>query len=258
MSDRSDLLTRFSLNWAEVLERVVRSSGGRVLREPGVVATDAGRPAGLLKSVVLLEPLTPSAMPSLMALLDAFFAFDEGWLGGAVFLFSDWPPPDLTACGWNCVEQMPLMLRRPGGQAPPSPPGLRVREGRSIADLHHFEQVMIEGFPVPELQNLPAESAFGAPVLGDGRFRFWLGWQDARPVSAAASFVAHDLVHLSFLATLPQGRGRGYGSALAWSATLADSSLPAMVMASEDGQRIYARMGYQRVCDMPLWVRERP
>lgn len=257
MSDQFDLLTRFSLNWAEALAGVVRSSGGRILRKPAFVATDAGRPAGLLNSVVLLEPLDEAAVSSRLVALEAFFAFGGVSHPGTVFMFAAWPPADLTAFGWACVEQMPLMLRRPGGRALPAP-GLRISEGRSIGDLHHFEQVMIEGFPAPELQGLPAESAFGSSLLEDRRFRFWLGWEDGRPVSAAATFVSHGLSHLSFLATLPEARGRGFGSALAWTSTIAEPDLPAMVIASEAGQRIYARIGYQHVCDMPLWVREQP
>ena len=258
MSDREDLLAPFSLNWAEALESVVRSIGGRVLREPGVVATDAGRPAGLMNSVVLLERIGDTDMPSLMASLETFFAFDTATQAGTVFLFTAWPVPDLTAFGWVCAEQMPLMLRLPGEGASPQPMGLRISEGRSIGDLHDFEQVMIRGFPVPELQDLPAELAFGPSILEDKRFRFWLGRHDERPVTASAAFIAHGLVDLSFLATLPQARGRGFGSALAWSATLADPTLPAMLIASEDGQRMYARMGYQHVGEMPLWIRARP
>lgn len=257
MSDRVDLLASFSRNWAGALVSTVQSRGGRVLCERGVVATDAGRPAGLLNSVVLLEPLAQSAVPALVATLEAFFAIGEAAPAATVYLFTVWPVPDLAPFGWACVEQMPLMLRPPGGSAPPTPPDLRIAEGQSVDDLHCFEQVMITGFPVPELQELPAGSAFGAPILDDERFRFWLGWHAGRPVTAAGAYVAHGLVNLAFLATLPQARGRGFGSALAWAATLAAPDLPAMVIASEDGQRLYARLGYQHVCDMPLWVRAR-
>jgi hypothetical protein len=120
VNDHNDLLVPFSLNWADSLQGVVHSNsiGGRVLRRADVVATDVGRPAGLMNSVVLLEPLQEASAPLQMALLDAFFAFDSGTKAGSVFMFTVWPVPDLTAYGWNCVEQMPLMVRIPLGTAP--------------------------------------------------------------------------------------------------------------------------------------------
>lgn len=257
MIDPADQVVRFSLNWAEAQEGMVRSIGGRVMRQPDLVATDVGRPAGLMNSVVLLNPLNDAGLPALMASLDAFFRFDVAKQAGPVYMFTAWPVPDLTAFGWVCVEQMPLMVRHPGGGAAPMPPGLRISEVRCASELHHFEQVMIKGFPVPDLEGLPAGSVFGPSILEDERFRFWLGWQDEQPVCGAAAYVAHGLVDLTFLASLPQARGHGYGSALAWIATLTEPHLPAMLIASEEGLPLYTRMGYRHLCDMPLWSRER-
>lgn len=258
MSLRDDLLVRFSLNWAEALERIGQSTGGRVLRRCDVVATDVGRPAGLLNSVVLLEPLQNTAVPSLMSALDAFFTFIAAAEAGTVYMCTAWPVPDLSEFGWVFVEQMPLMVRLPGGDSRPAPPELRISEVRWLEELHHFEQVMINGFPVPEMAGLPPGAAFGPPVLSDERFHFWLGWHNDQPVSASAVYIAHGIINLIFLATLPEARGRGFGSALARTATLVHSDVPAMLIASSEGLPLYTRMGYEHVCDMPLWIRERP
>lgn len=258
MSHLPALLAPFSRNWAGALEGAARAIGGRVLRRADVVATDVGRPAGQLNSAVLLEPLHEAAAAPLMASLDAFYGFGAALTHGTVYLFSAWPVPDLSAFGWACVEQMPLMARVPGGDAAPTPPALRISEVRGVADLHRFEQVMIRGFPVPELEGLPAGSVFEPSILEDARFRCWLGWHGEQPVAGAAAFVAHGLVNPTYLAVLPHARGRGFGSALAWTATLVNPELPAMVIASQEGQPLYARMGYRDVCAMPLWCRERP
>ena len=258
MSERADLLARFSRNWSEALEGVVSSTGGRVMRQVAVVATDVGFPAGLMNSVILLSPLDVNEVLALTASLDAFFGREQRAQARTVFMFTAWPVPDLAPFGWEYVEQMPLMMRPPEEDATPAPPDVRVSGVRTVQDLRHFEQVMIQGFPVPDLEGLPAGSAFGPSVLEDSRHRYWLGWHEERPVSASASYVAHGLVHLTFLATLPQMRGRGFGTALARAATLTDRGLPAMLMASSEGQPLYVRLGYQQELTMPLWVRKWP
>lgn len=150
------------------------------------------------------------------------------------------------------------MVRFPGGEIPNPPPGLNITEVRSATDLHHFEQVLIEGFPVPELTGLPPGSVFGPTLLDDNRFHCWLGWLNSQPVTAAASYISHGLVDVIFLATLPHARGRGFGAALAWRATLVQPDLPAVLIASQEGRSLYASMGYEHLRDMPLWIRERP
>ena len=234
------------------------SVGGRVTEGSGFVATDLGRPAGLQNSVVLLTPLQSGNVASLMASLDAFFGFGTAADAGAVYLFSPWPVPDISGYSWEYVEAMPLMMRSPSIAAHAMPTNLQVIEVQTGTDLRHFEQVMIEGFPVPELKGLPAGSAFGPALLRDSNFRFFVGWHDGLPVTASATYVAQGMVHLIFLATIPGKRGNGFGSAVAWEATLANSVLPAMLMASEDGLRVYPKLGYRQLCEMPLWKHERP
>lgn len=258
MSRQSRLLAPFSENWAEVVEGTANSIGGRVSRSNNCVATDVGRPAGLQNCVVLLEPLHLAAVASLMTTLESFFAFGTANEAGTVYLFSVWPVPDLAGYGWEYVGPMPLMMRPSAGAAPASPSALQIVPVRSVTDLQHFEHVIIAGFPLPELLELPPGSAFGSALLHDPRYRFWVGFDNGLPVAASAAYIAHGLVDLIFLATLPQARGRGFGSALAWTATLTDPALPAMLMASEDGQSLYTRIGYQHLCEMPLWKRDRP
>jgi hypothetical protein len=43
---------------------------------------------------------------------------------------------------------------------------------------------------------------------------------------------------------LESARGKGFGAAITWAATLADSTMPAMLVASDLGRPVYERMGY--------------
>jgi len=49
---------------------------------------------------------------------------------------------------------------------------------------------------------------------------------------------------VEFVATVPEARGRGYGEAVTWSATMAEPDLPAMLIATDMGRPVYERMGY--------------
>ena len=128
--------------------------------------------------------------------------------------------------------------------------------------LRRFEQVAIEGYPLPELQDLPAGSLFDERALADPRLRLWLGWvgdgPQRQPVSAAAAFVDHGVVDVTLVATLPEFRGRGIGQALTSRATLADPALPALLLASDAGRPIYERMGYLPVLRFTCWRLDRP
>ena len=64
--------------------------------------------------------------------------------------------------------------------------------------------------------------------------------------------------HVEFVATLPEGRGKGYGAAVTWAATLARPELHALLIASDMGRPIYERMGYVALERWTLFVGQRP
>jgi GNAT superfamily N-acetyltransferase len=59
------------------------------------------------------------------------------------------------------------------------------------------------------------------------------------------------------VATLPKVRGKGYGAALTARAVQTDATLPAVLQASDDGQPVYLRLGFQIVVRYALWMRQR-
>jgi GNAT superfamily N-acetyltransferase len=206
----------------------------------------------------LLAPLFPEDVGEVAAALGGFYGFSDGGRSGAVFLFSPWPTPDLRPHGWALVEYQPLMLRPAGGGAPPVPSGLRVEEVRDEAGLRAFEVAMVRGFQMHELDGQGPGTVFGAGLLADERQRLWVGWEGDRPVSAATAFVAAGINDVTLVATVPEARGRGYGAALTWRATLADPALPAILIATPEGRGVYERLGYVSLFRFTLWSRDRP
>ena len=252
------LLRRFLVNWTTSIEAQGRPYGGRVLRRDDLAAVDLGRPSFGGNVATLLAPLVPEDAGELAAALDDFYGFSTGPHSGTAFLFSPWPMPDLRPHGWTLLGYEPLMLRPPGGAAPPVPPGLRIAEVRDAAGMRAFETAVLRGFSSPELAAYGPGAIFSAELLTDDRYRFWVGWEEDRPVAAAATFVGAGINDVTIVATIPEARRRGYGAAVTWRATLADPTLPALLLATAEGHPVYERMGYLALFRFAVWSRDRP
>jgi len=102
----------------------------------------------------------------------------------------------------------------------------------------------------------PIAKVESCPGQADG-WSLWVGRIDGRPVATAAAWVRGGLVGVEWISARPETRGRGVGAAVTWAATLADPTLPAMLIASDLGQPVYERMGYLRLTRFTLWFRSR-
>ena len=72
----------------------------------------------------------------------------------------------------------------------------------------------------------------------------FVGLVDGRGVTGATSIVGHGVNHVEWVATVDSARGKGYGAAITWAATLVDPALPSLLVASDLGRPVYERMGY--------------
>ena len=235
-------------------ECIARAGGGRAEQWDGVLVADMASPNPFLNGATLTRPLREADAAPLTARLEAFFA--ERPAGGPWLLWSGWPTPDLASLGYVLWGHPPVMVRLPGGEAPPPPPELRIVEVRDAAELAAFERTFVEAYPALGVEHLLPGAAFPPGLLG-GPFRFWAGYVEDDLVSVAATLIAPDHVDVAFIATQPHARKRGYGGALTAAATMADPSLPAVLEASDDGRPVYERMGYREVGRMSLWERPR-
>lgn len=71
-------------------------------------------------------------------------------------LISAWPTPDLRPHGLALLGHPPLMVRFPGPVPASSHPGVEVREVLDAGELAVAERVLVEGYPMPELEPLRA------------------------------------------------------------------------------------------------------
>lgn len=256
--ESDSMLRRFLVNWTTSIEHHGLPLGARTLQRDDLAAVDVGRPVDLVNVATLLAPLFPADVEEVVGALDRFYGFADGSATGTVYLFSPWPTPDLRPAGWKLEGYLPLMLRPPGGEPPPVPEGLRIVEVDDERGLRGFESAIVRGFSLADLEARGPGSAFTGAVLTDDRIRMWVGWEDDRPVCAASTFGEAGITQVTLVGTVPEARRRGYGAAVAWRASLADPSLPSMLLATPEGHPVYERMGYRPLFRFPLWSRARP
>jgi GNAT superfamily N-acetyltransferase len=234
-----NVVRAFVTGYAEWMLASADAAGQRSIRTDDFVAIDEGSPFVMLNHVIVLRPITCARADAVAAALHGFFLDGPG---GPYSLFSPWPPPPLA--GFEPGGYPPLMLRPPGGTAPPVPEGLDIVEVLDDDALAEYERVVVDGFAIESLQPWRRGCAFGGSVLSVPGWRLWLGRTDHGAVTAASVIVAHDVAHVEWVATLPEARGRGFGAAVTWRATLAAPALPALLIASDMGRPVYQRMGY--------------
>ena len=51
---------------------------------------------------------------------------------------------------------------------------------------------------------------------------------------------------------------RGYGAALTRAAMLTETGRPAILAPSKEGAGVYARLGFEHIGELSIWVREDP
>jgi hypothetical protein len=233
-------------SWAVTVAESLGRPARRTDRWAGGWIGDRG---ALTNPVVVTQPLAQDDWPAV--------AGEVGQLlpaGVPYFLVSPFPTPDLAPLGLVRIGHPPVMVRWPGGEAPPLREGVELRPVTTAEELALAERVLVEGYPMPELQPLTPGSVLAPPIL-DGATRVWTAYVDGEPAAIAAAHVAGGAALVEYVAALPAARGRGAGAAATWAATLCEPGLPAVLIASDDGRPLYESMGYVALERWTVWLR---
>ena len=174
--------------------------------------------------------------------------------GSPYFLVSPWQSVDLAPHGLVLLGYPPLMVRFPYAHEIPRPEGVEVVEVHDPRELAVAERVLVDGYPMPDLEHLRPGDLLGPTILSP-ETRVWIARVDGTPAAVAAAHLHAGVTLVEYVATLPAARGRGAGSAVTWAATLADPARPAMLIASDDGRPVYEAMGYVAIERWTAWLR---
>ena len=240
------MLRQFVFNSADRNEHHAKAMGGTWRQWEDLCLADLSEPSGFGNQAFLLRPLTEATAADVIARLRDSFS-------GLHCIFSAWPTPDLRPYGYGLIGHPPFMVRPQGGSAPVRPPELHVTEVTDGDTMEAYEEVFVEGYPVPELQPYEPGRLFDERLLG-GIARMWVGSVDGRPVAGSMAINSRGVVAVEMVATLPDARGRGYGAALTATAALSTPDLPAVLIASDDGRGVYERLGFLPISRFTLWA----
>jgi len=159
---------------------------------------------------------------------------------------SDRPVAAAAARAIGLVEggRLPCFALAPG-PIPPAPPALEiVRVGPRAWDDFVGATATSFGMPIEMVHAL-----YPPAMLDDSRVRAFLGSVDGSAVATSVAIRTGATLGVYSIGTVPEARGRGYGSALTWHLMRdADPGWEvAVLQASEMGRPVYERMGFQLV-----------
>jgi GNAT superfamily N-acetyltransferase len=253
LSDAAAWRQRSAFNLAGFSEHSARARERRRQRWDDVWAGSGPYAGPDQNGATLLRPLDQGQVAHLLGRLDRFYARqpEMPW-----WLWNAWPSADLQLQGLEHVTRIPIMVRLPGAALPAPPPELRVVEAVDAATIADGERIMVDGGPIAVFQPLRAGSMLDTRILG-GPLRMWVGYVNDRAIATATGFSDARVNGLYGVVTIPEGRGRGYGTALTARAIAAEPALPAVLTASTAGYGMYMRLGFTEVARYDLWVKPR-
>jgi GNAT superfamily N-acetyltransferase len=249
-----DVADRVALGLARAWETNARACGGTVERIDGllVALTEVADPQ---LNVAVVER-TPDDPTTALATATQVFV-DHGFRIGMDLPRGRHPDVERVAADLGMV----VGVSRPGMAAAvadlkPSvpPPGVEISLLDAEDDLRGMWQIQSTAFGMrPDV----VRAYLGAELLRTPGVTCLIADLDGRAVASALAMEIDGSVGLFGVATLPEARGRGIGTAITAAAVdrLRDRCDLAWLQASEDGGRVYRRMGFSAVDDWDVWLR---
>jgi GNAT superfamily N-acetyltransferase len=146
---------------------------------------------------------------------------------------------------------------------PPQPDGLNVAAARSEEDLVEWIDTFLRSFgKEPQGRKHPWFTPFGHLGLdADGPCQLFVGRVGADAVTTSLGFIGGGAVGIYGVGTVPDARGRGYGSAVTLAAMdwgRENGADLAILHATELGEPVYRRLGFEAVCTISQWLAKAP
>lgn len=187
----------------------------------------------------------------------------EYFHGYGIHTFSWWLAPDVAVQPWRELLQ-PAGFQyddsTPGmamaladlPAAVPHPASLDIRRVEDTDDLPLWSDIFVRGYGLPTEMAAPFEAIF-APMGIELPLRHYLGYVAGEPVAATTLYLGAGVAGIYNVATLPEARRQGLGSALTLHALLEARDLgylAGILQSSQMGYHVYERLGFRTSCAM--------
>jgi len=213
---------------------------GSTVRHGSIPIAITGVPGAFFNAVWILERPQPADLQA------ALQTMGESGLPFTVHIRSDLADVISAAASHKLSDEgrLPCFAMAPG-PLPSPPPDLLIER----VEQHHWNDFLdatARGFGMPPEM---VEALLVPRLLDDDRTRLFVGKIDGHAVATAVSIRTGATVGIYNVATAPEARGRGIGTAMTWH-LLADADPGwdvAVLQASDMGRPIYERMGFSLV-----------
>ncbi len=137
--------------------------------------------------------------------------------------------------------------------------GFEARLVTDDAGVDDYVRIYTLLFGVPTEEWLPSLMPLEREFFrtDQGKYRRYVGWWNGQPVSAGMVGLEGGSAVLETLCTLPENRGRKFGSSLAMHALKQEAlrgATEALVWAGPNAQVVYAQMGFRAVCEAGIYI----
>ncbi|SRR5579883_256357 len=160
----------------------------------------------------------------------------------------------LEAAGWIRDDEAPgmaldlLALR----EDDPLPPGLVIKEVSDGETLKQWIRTMTVGSGIPDgIQNMLLDLCARYGFVRVPSVGYYLGLLNGEPVATSMLFLGGGVAGIYNVATLPEARGHGIGTALTVAPLLAARAKGyrfGILQSTKMGLNVYRRLGFQEYC----------
>ena len=143
------------VSWARALTWAAR---GQFSEGHGWCAGRGGGASALLNWAIVTSP--PRSWTVTMSALSAAYPEDV-----SAIVISPFPAPDLSSHGFELVGHPPLMFRPTSAGTRTPTTSVEVRQATSPQELQDAERVLVEGYPMPDMAELPPGDFYRPEVV---------------------------------------------------------------------------------------------
>jgi ribosomal protein S18 acetylase RimI-like enzyme len=254
MLTNTDLAGDVFSNYLQKGRDVVESCGGEWFERDGIVIKNTGIDVTGENGVYVTRRIDDP----MSAIGEAVRYFTKRAVPYAVLVPSGIDPAAEQACldlGMALVRAHPGMALHPvPDPIIGPPPWLDIRRVRTAADHDVQVQTDAAGFggDLAITSRLFPASGLDRPGVAE-----FVGFVDGTPVATSVVRVTGRTAGIYGVTTIASHRGRGIGEAMTWAAVregVAQGATIASLQASDDGERLYRRMGFRLVLPIQIYA----